>query len=332
MNGLVRTDAATVGVDAATASCPPSNSLALRMSHYGKRTPMDNTLTDVKTVLLVDETGYAERMSAPLARLTGARVITAGDLTPALRAIEAHRPDAIVSGLPLTDEVGIPLLFYVSLHQPGLPVVVVLDDASDATAQQAQWFGAKAVVTRSSDPSTLAADLAQSLDMAPVVDVWDRVAEVAGRRHLSLVAPVPTTGFDADACLAGLFRGLGAVRGLRGSVALDKDGSFVSKLDSGGSLDVPHILASLKGLIRAGHQACAEAGLDQCETALLRTGHEALVVSCCIDADTHIHVATMVAADGNRALVELAHSRLQREFRSSQLVASSQRSAAEMSA
>jgi hypothetical protein len=117
-----------------------------------------------------------------------------------------------------------------------------------------------------------------------------------------------------------------------GSLALDEAGSFVSKIDSCGSFDVPRILAPLKGLIRAGHEACAQAGLDQCETAVLRTGQEALVISCCVDADTHVHVVTMVAADGNRALVELAHSRLQREFHDAQTIASSQRSAAEISA
>ncbi len=288
--------------------------------------------TAVKTVLVVDEARYAERTRASLARLTGALVVTATELTPALRAIEEHRPDAVVSGLPLTDEIGVPLLFWVSLHQPGLPVVVVLDEADAARTQQAEWFGAKAVLTRPADPGTLADDLAGLLGMEPVVDIWDRVAEVAARRHLSLVIPAPASAFDAHACLTGLFRGLGTVRGLRGSLLLDEDGSFVTMVDTSGSLDVARMLTPLQGLIRAGHAACVEAGLDQCETALLRTGHEALVVSCCVDSSTHVHVVTMVAADGNRALVELAHRRLQRDFQEVGSVATSQRSAAEISA
>lgn len=289
-------------------------------------------VTDAKTVLVVDGTRYAERFGASLARITGARVITADDLIPALRAIEVHQPDAIVSGLPLTDEVGVPLLFWVSVHQPGLPVVVLVDDPAAETSQQAQWYGAKATLARSTDPGAAAAAVARVLEMATPVDIWDRVAEVAARRHLSLVAAPPTSQFDADACLAGLFRGLGSVRGLRGSLALDEDGAFVTALDACGSFDVPRILAPLQSLIRAGHDACVEAGLDQCETAVLRTGHEALVVSCCVDSETHIHVVTMVAAEGNRALVELAHSRLQREFHDAQIIAGSQRSAAEISA
>ncbi|HET7724734.1 MAG TPA: response regulator [Propionibacteriaceae bacterium] len=288
--------------------------------------------TAVKTVLVVDEVRYAERLRASLARLTGARVITATDLTPALRAIEEHCPDAVVSGLPMTDEVGVPLLFWVSLHQPGLPVVVVLDEAEGEGAQQAQWFGAQAVLTRSSDPGALADDVAALFGLEPVVDIWDRVAEVAARRHLSLVVPAAENTFDAHACLAGLFRGLGTVRGLRGSLLLDENGSFMSMVDTDGSLDVSRMLPPLQGFIRAGHAACVEAGLDQCETAVLRTGHESLVVSCCVDTDTHVHVVTMIASDGNRALVELAHKRLQRDFHEVGGVATSQRSAAEMSA
>ena len=292
----------------------------------------DHTLaSDAKTVLVVDGTRYAERLGASLARITGARVITADDLIPAMRAIETQRPDAVVSGLPLTDEVGVPLLFWVSVHQPGLPVVVLVDDPAAESAQQAAWYGAQATIARSHDSGAVAAAVAEVLGMSAPADIWDRVAEVAARRHLSLVAP-PTSQFDADACLAGLFRGLGTVRGLRGSLALDEDGAVVTALDACGTLDVPRILAPLRGLIQAGHAACVEARLDQCETAVLRTGQEALVVSCCVDDDNHIHVVTMVAADGNRALVELAHSRLQREFHEARAIASSQRSAAEISA
>jgi hypothetical protein len=291
-----------------------------------------NSIVAEKTVLLIGETGHEARLAAPLGRATGAHIVNAADLASALRAIEAHQPDAVVSGLPLTGDEGLPLLFYVSLHHPGLPVVVLVDDPAAEMARQAEWYGAKATLPWSNDPGAVATDVAGALGMSTPVDIWDRVAEVAARRHLSLVVPPPASLFDADACLAGLFHGLGSVRGLRGSLALDEEGSLVSKVDSCGTFDVPRILAPLKGLIRAGHEACAEAGLDQCETAVLRTGHEALVVSCCVDADTHIHVVTMVAADGNRALVELAHSRLQREFHDAQTIATSQRSAAEMSA
>ncbi len=305
----------TVRTDAVTASFPVipwrSELTPLRKAH-----PMyHNTLAaDVKTVLLIDETGHEGRLTAPLARLTGAHIVHAADLTSALQAIEAHEPDAVVSGLPLTGEDGLPLLFYVSLHHPGLPVVVLVDDAGTEMAQQAEWYGAQATLPWSGDPGAVAADVAKALGLSAPADIWDRVAEVAERRHLSLVVPVPVSRFDADHALGGLFRGLGEVRGLRGTIALDAQGSTLSVMGSTGSLDVPSMVTTLQGLIQASHAACTGAGLDEFETAVLRTGQETIVMSCCADADTHVHVVTLVAPDGNRALVELAHKRLQREF------------------
>jgi ActR/RegA family two-component response regulator len=275
---------------------------------------------DAKTVLLIDGAGYAERLSAPLARSTGARIITATDLTSALRAIEHDKPQAVISGLPLTDEVGLPLLFYVSVHHPGLPVVVLLDEASDDMVQQAQWYGATTSIARCADPGALSAHVSTALGMSSPYAIWDRVAEVAAKRHLSLVLPTPVSRFDADARVNGLFRGLGEVRGLRGTVALDEHGSALSVMDATGSLDVPGIVATLHGLIQASHAACTGAGLDEFETAVIRTGRETIVMSCCADASTHVHVVTLVAPDGNRALVELAHKRLQREFHEAQAV------------
>ena len=158
--------------------------------------------------------------------------------------------------------------------------------------------------------------MAEALGIRPDVDteIWDRVAAVATRRHLSLVAAPPVSRFDPEERLSGLFRGLGQVRGLRGSLALDNDGSLLGAVDASGSLDVPRILAPLQALILAGQAACTDAGLEHCETAVLRTGEETLVMSSCADASTHAHVVTIVAADGNQALVELAHKRLRREF------------------
>jgi len=297
----------------------------------------DHTLvTDVKTVLLIAESCKAGQLTAPLARITGAHIVSASDLTSALRAIEAHEPDAVVSGLPLTEGDGLPLLFYVSLHHPGLPVVVLVDDAGKDMSRQAEWYGAQATLPWSDDTGAVASDVARVLGMSAPADIWDRVAEVAAGRHLSLVAPAsPASWFDAEDRLAGLFRGLGEVRGLHGTVALDPQGSVLTMADTTGSLHAPGIIATLQGLIQASHAACTGARLDEFETAVLRTGQETIVMSCCADANTHVHVVTLLAPDGNRALVELAHKRLQREFHGSQVAAAypaSVVSAAEISA
>jgi len=306
------------------------------MALLRKAHPMSHkTFVDEKAVLLIDGTGHAERMSARIARSTGARIITAADLTSALRSIETDEPDGIISGLPMTND-GLPLLLYVAAHHPGLPVVVLLDDADEDMAEQAEWFGAKAALPLSDDPRALSVDVARALGMSPSVDIWDRVAEVAARRHLSLVVAPPVSRFDPEERLSGLFRGLGAVRGLRGTLALDDHGALLSVVDATGSLDVQSMVATLHGLIEASHAACMDARPGECQTAVLPTGHETIVMSCCADASTHVHVVTLVTPDGNRALVELAHKRLQREFHEAQAegagLPGSQRSAAEISA
>ena len=66
----------TVSLDAGFSQFP-CHSLALRMTLQRKAHPMyHNTLVDEKTVLLIDGTGYAERMSARIARSTGCLLYT----------------------------------------------------------------------------------------------------------------------------------------------------------------------------------------------------------------------------------------------------------------
>ena len=262
----------------------------------------------VATVLLV---GAPVGLLEPITRWTGARVSEVSDLESAIRTLTLETSDAVVSALPLTDEQCLTLLMWMAVRQPQVPVVVVVDDLSDAVAR-AQWFGARAAIARTVDADALAADVAASLDLSPAVDVWDRIAAAAGRGRPKSLGPrveVP----DADRLVTGLFRGLGRVRGLRGTVALSSDGSLLGVADMSADLDLPETVATLQSLIDESHEACTGAGLAELETAVLRTDVETIVVSCCADAATHVHVVTIVAKDGDRRLVELAHGRLRRD-------------------
>jgi len=300
---------------------------------HGKRTQMYDTTLDVSTILLIDDRPDGDRLSGPLSRLTGARVVTATDLAPALRAIEDDRPQAVVSGLPMTDELGLPLLLHLAGRHPELPVVVLSDDPNDALAQQAQWLGARATIARSREAATTSTAIASALGLHSAADVWDRVAEVAAKRHLSLVTPRSVERPDHDELLAGLFDGFGQVRGLRGSAVLAEDGALLAVADESGDLDVEHLVTPIRGLIRTLHSTLP-AGQGEVRSASLRTGQDSLVLSCCSHGESHVHVVTLVAGDGNRALVELAHSRLRRlhEVRTSARPAASAASAAEISA
>ncbi len=264
------------------------------------------------TVLLVGAP-HGDPLTEPLARWTGARLSAVYDLEAAFRTVRAEVPHAVVSALPLTDEQGLTLLMWMAVHHPDTPVVVVADPLSDDAAEQAQWFGARAAIARAADVEALAAEVAGALRLSPAIDVWDHIAAVAGRRHLALVTTPIHVSFDADTRLTGLFRGLGQVRGLRGSFALSAEGLLLGVTDMYASLDIPETVATLRVLIEESHKASTGAGLAELETAVFRTDHETIVVSCCAEATTHVHVVTIVAKDGNRALVELAHRRLRRE-------------------
>lgn len=266
---------------------------------------------DRATVLLIGRATDADRLHGPIARWTGGHVSTAPDLGTALRAITAATPQAVVSTLPSTEEQGLTLLMWMAIRHPEVPVVVVAHDPVDD--EQVRWFGARAVIASSQDVEALAADVADAIGLSPAVDVWDHIAAVAGRRRPALAAAPAGLAFDADRRLGGLFRGLGQVRGLRGTIALTADGTLIGISDPSASLDATATVATLQVLLEESHTACTGVGLADLETAVFRTDRETLVVSCCTDADTHIHVVTIVAKDGNRALVELAHRRLRRD-------------------
>lgn len=261
------------------------------------------------SVLLIDETASVERMTAPLAKLTGDKVVSATDLCSALKAIESQKPRMVISGLPLTNDLGMTLLLWVSARHPGLPVVVMVEDLTDELAQQAQWFGAMGTLAKSSDTGVLTNGLASVLGIAPQpVDsdaCWEAVA--AAHRHLTLVEPYVAPRVDTHSAVAGLFRGLGQVRGHLGTYALDSDGTLLDWTVDDESVDVRAKAAAIKALlpVDAKGQPCSE---------ILRSGSETYVVSCCTAAGHHAHIVTVIADGGNRPLAQLAHKRMRREL------------------
>jgi CheY-like chemotaxis protein len=265
------------------------------------------------SVLLIDDIYALMAMSTPLALLTGEPVLSATDLCAGLKLIETQKPTTVISGLPLTDDLGMTLLLWVSARHPGLPVVVLLEDLTDELAQKAQWFGAMGSLAKSVDPRVLPCGLASMLGItAPLVEPMRHPATPA-TRHLTLVPPLKVR-IDTDGAISGLFRGLGDVRGHRGTLALDSDGSLLSWTTSDDTFDVRGTAATVQGLITEGHEAFTPVGLDQCQVATIRNGRETYVVSCCSDTGHHVHFATVLADGGNRPLAEMAHKRLHREL------------------
>lgn len=264
------------------------------------------------SVLLIDDTYSLMAMSDPLAHLTGETVLGATDLCSALKLIEAQKPTTVISGLPLTDDLGMTLLLWVSARHPGLPVVVLLEDLTDELAQQAQWFGATGTLAKSVDPRVLPCGLASMLGITSPLEPMPHPATSA-TCHLTLVPPLKVR-IDTDGALSGMFRGLGDVRGHRGTLALDSDGSLLGWMASDATFDVRGTAATIHGLISEGHETFTSVGLDQCQVAMIRDGHETYAVSCCSDTGHHVHFVTVLADGGNRPLVEMAHKRLHRQL------------------
>jgi CheY-like chemotaxis protein len=276
------------------------------------------------SVLLIDDTYSLMAMAKPLANLTGQTVMGASDLCSALKTIEAQKPTAVISGLPLTDDQGMTLLLWVSARHPGLPVVVLLKDFTDELAQQAQWFGAMGTLAKNLDPRVLPCGLAPMLGLpspvvgpAPVVlpaRVIEPVpfVELPVSRHLTLVPPLRLR-IDTDGALAGMFQGFGQVRGHRATLALDSDGALLGWTTTDDSIDVRATAEKLQGLIDESHASIASE-LDQGQVAKIQSGSETYMVSCCSDTGHHVHFVTVLADGGNRPLVELAHKRLHRQL------------------
>jgi CheY-like chemotaxis protein len=265
------------------------------------------------SVLLIDDTYALMAMTSPLARLTGDTVLSASDLCSALKLIEAQKPTTVISGLPLTDDLGMTLLLWVSARHPGLPVVVLLEDLTDELAQRAQWFGATGTLAKSVDPRVLPCGLASMMGItAPVVEPMPQPA-LPTARHLTLVPPLKVR-IDTEGALLGMFRGLGDVRGHRATMALDSDGSLMSWTTTAENFDVRGTATTLQALITEDHEAFTPVGEAQCQVATIREGQETYVVSCCSDTGHHVHFATVLAEGGNRPLVEMAHKRLHRQL------------------
>jgi hypothetical protein len=230
-----------------------------------------------------------------------------------LKLIEAQSPTSVISGLPLTDDLGMTLLLWVSARHPGLPVVVLLEDLTDELAQKAQWFGAMGTLAKSVDPRVLPCGLAPMLGITSPPVEPEIPSALPATRHLTLVPPL-TARIDTGGALSGLFGGLGDVRGLRGTLALDSDGSLLSSKTSDDTLDVRGMAVTLHRLIEERHETFATVSAGPCQVATIRNDSESYVVSCCSDTGHHVHFVTVVADGGNRPLVEMAHKRLHRQL------------------
>ncbi|MCY7317840.1 MAG: response regulator [Ramlibacter sp.] len=122
-------------------------------------------LTGVK-VLVVDDTTDARELARRMLEECGAEVLVAGDAHEALRLLEAHRPDVLLSDIGMPEVDGFELLRRVRALGParggGVPAIALTAFARAQDRVQALRGGFMAHLTKPVEPSELLATVASA--------------------------------------------------------------------------------------------------------------------------------------------------------------------------
>jgi two-component system response regulator AtoC len=113
-------------------------------------------------VLIIDDEPVLREQIAQLITAWGYRVRVTDHVAAALRALEDHPPDIILTDLVLPDQPGYMVLEYVQAHWPQLPVLVMTAYASLESAIEALKQGAYDYMLKPITPPELAAALARA--------------------------------------------------------------------------------------------------------------------------------------------------------------------------
>jgi two-component system chemotaxis sensor kinase CheA len=102
-----------------------------------------------RRVLVVDDASLVRQVLADLLADAGVEVVTAEDGHAALRAVEAERPDLVVSDLDMPGMNGIELLHALRTAAPDLPVIMLTARSADDVRDRAIREGARAFLVKS---------------------------------------------------------------------------------------------------------------------------------------------------------------------------------------
>ena len=97
-----------------------------------------------RSILVVDDDDPVRVMLARLLRTQGYDVHQAANARDARRAIEASRPDLVISDIVMPGESGIELRRAIGQHWPGLPVILISGYSAEGPAE----FAARTANTR----------------------------------------------------------------------------------------------------------------------------------------------------------------------------------------
>ncbi len=97
-----------------------------------------------RSILVVDDDDPVRVMLARLLRTQGYEVHQAANAREARKAIEASRPDLVISDIVMPGESGIELRRAIAQHWPGLPVILISGYSAEGPAE----FAARTANTR----------------------------------------------------------------------------------------------------------------------------------------------------------------------------------------
>lgn len=124
------------------------------------------TVSDTKTVLLIDDDDSLRRVVEYNLREDGYRVLTAVDGTNGLRAFQADRVDLVLTDVRMPEMDGLDLLTRLKAMQPDLPVVVLTAHGTIDSAVEAMKLGASDYLTKPFNRDQLQAVVRKALEVA----------------------------------------------------------------------------------------------------------------------------------------------------------------------
>lgn len=124
------------------------------------------SMSDSKTVLLIDDDESLRRVVEYNLREDGYRVLTAADGTSGLQAFQAESVDLVLTDVRMPEMDGLDLLTRVKTMQPDLPVVVLTAHGTIDSAVEAMKLGASDYLTKPFNRDQLKAAVRKALEVA----------------------------------------------------------------------------------------------------------------------------------------------------------------------
>jgi DNA-binding NtrC family response regulator len=139
-------------------------------------------MSERSRILVVDDSPIDRRLAGGILERRGHFAVSyAGDGEEALRAVEAGRPDLVLTDLLMPNLTGLELVERIRAHHPMLPVVLMTAHGSEDTAVAALRSGAASYVPK----RNLATDLVATIESILAIAVGERrEQEVASARRV----------------------------------------------------------------------------------------------------------------------------------------------------